>query len=264
VSNRALTWAFEQDLKSGPKFVLVALSDWADDEGSCFPGVATIARRVGSVESAVRENLSRLKQAGLIVEERRNRANGARTSNRYWLQMSGKVDLTPESSGGNLEPESDEPTAGIRGGQEPESGGESEPLELTHQRTTRDVGKPTPTMGSEHAERLCILLADLYEANGSKRPTITKQWLDAARLLIDRDERTPDQVERAIRWSQQDEFWRGNIESMPTLRRQYDRLRLAAERERSEHRGRNPATAVAAGQSLIARLQDQEQAMIGA
>jgi hypothetical protein len=143
VSNRALTWAFEQELKSGPKFVLVALADWADDEGSCFPGVATIARRVGSVESAVRENLARLKAAGLIVEERRNRRNGARTSNRYWLQMTGQVDLTPESGGGDLEPESDEPNAGIRPDLTPESGGESEPPVVNPQTTTRE-NPPTP------------------------------------------------------------------------------------------------------------------------
>ena len=35
-----------------------------------------------------------------------------------------------------------------------------------------------------------------------------------------------------IAWCQADEFWRGNILSMPTLRRQYDKLRLAALRER--------------------------------
>lgn len=261
MSNRALTWAFDQDLKSGPKFVLVALADWADDEGSCFPGVQTIARRVGAGETAVRENLARLKEAGLIVEERRNRASGARTSNRYWLQMSGRIDLKPESEGGNLEPESGEPTAGIRGGQEPESEGESEPPVVTPQRT-HIVGKP-PTTGAQHAERLCILLADLIEANGSKRPAVTKRWLDACRLLIDADGRSPENVEGAIRWSQADEFWKGNIESMPTLRRQFDRLRLAAERQRAERKSRNPAAAVQAGQDLVARLEAQTR-MIGA
>lgn len=250
VSNRALTWAFEQDLKSGPKFVLVALADWADDEGSCFPGVVTIAKRVGSVESAVRENLSRLKRAGLVVEERRNRASGARTSNRYWLQMSGQVHLTPESGGANLTPESDEPNAGIRGDQEPESGGESEPLVTNPQITPSE---------STDWMTLCAMLADRIEANGSKRPSVTKKWLDAARLMVERDGRTVQQVANMIEWCQRDGcWWRSNILSMPKLREKYDQMRLQAMRGQ-EQTGRNPAAAVAAGQNLVARLESQHR-----
>lgn len=77
---------------------------------------------------------------------------------------------------------------------------------------------------------LCEQLADRVEGNGSKRPRITQGWLDSCRLLLDRDARTPEQVAKAIDWCQADEFWRVNVLSMPTLRKQYDRLRLAAQR----------------------------------
>lgn len=80
-------------------------------------------------------------------------------------------------------------------------------------------------------EKLCQHLADRVAANGSKRPVITKSWRDAARLLIDKDGRTAEQVMNAIDWCQADEFWRTNVLSMPTLRKQYDRLRLAAKRQ---------------------------------
>lgn len=79
-------------------------------------------------------------------------------------------------------------------------------------------------------EEICRHMADAIEANGSRRPVITKAWRTAARLLLDKDGRTVDQVHTAIDWCQTDEFWRGNVLSMPTLRRQYDRLRLAASR----------------------------------
>jgi hypothetical protein len=93
----------------------------------------------------------------------------------------------------------------------------------------------------EDVEQACTLLADLIEGNGSKRPRITDEWRRAARLLIDKDGRSLGQVLAAIRWSQNDSFWRGNILSMPTLRRQYDKLRLAAIRERDQRNtgGRN-------------------------
>lgn len=77
---------------------------------------------------------------------------------------------------------------------------------------------------------LCTLLADLIEHNGSKRPTIGKGWLDAARLMIDNDHRTVEDAAALIRWCQQDEFWRGNILSMPKFREKYDQLRLAAQK----------------------------------
>jgi len=79
-------------------------------------------------------------------------------------------------------------------------------------------------------EALCDHLADRVEANGSPRPTTTKAWRDAARLMLDRDGRTLDQVHRAIDWSQDHEFWRSNVLSMPKLREKYDQLRLQAAR----------------------------------
>jgi hypothetical protein len=78
--------------------------------------------------------------------------------------------------------------------------------------------------------RLCSRLADRIEANGSKRPAVTSRWHDAARLMLDRDGRTESQVTSAIDWSQDHEFWRSNILSMPKLREKYDQLRLQAAR----------------------------------
>jgi hypothetical protein len=78
--------------------------------------------------------------------------------------------------------------------------------------------------------RVCDALADAIEANGSKRPVVTQAWHTAARLLLDKDGRSEEQVLNAIRWCQNDEFWRAVILSMPKLRQQYDRLRLAAQR----------------------------------
>lgn len=89
-------------------------------------------------------------------------------------------------------------------------------------------------------ESLCSLLADEIEGNGAKRPVITKRWRDACRLMIDRDGRTPEQIEKAIRWSQGHEFWRSNILSMPKLREKYETLRLQASRSSTSNNGPGP------------------------
>lgn len=80
-------------------------------------------------------------------------------------------------------------------------------------------------------EAICKHLADRIEANGSKRPSIGKGWLDAARLMLDADGKTEQQVHAAIDWCQDSEFWRGNILSLPKLREKFDTLRLQAQRE---------------------------------
>lgn len=94
------------------------------------------------------------------------------------------------------------------------------------------------------AQRLCDHLADRIAGNGSKRPTISKAWLTAARLMLDADGHTEEQVHRAIDWCQDDEFWRGNVLSMPKLRSKYDQLRLKAAADRG--RTLTPVPALAA------------------
>lgn len=100
--------------------------------------------------------------------------------------------------------------------------------------------EPETTTSSEDVRpevtELCALLADRIESNGSKRPTITKAWLTDCRLMLDRDNRTPNDVRGAINWSQTHHFWKTNILSMGKLRQQFDRLRMQAEQERQPGR----------------------------
>ena len=80
-------------------------------------------------------------------------------------------------------------------------------------------------------ERICNHLADRIAEDGSKRPAIGKTWRDAARLMLDRDGRTEEEVHAAIDWCQSHHFWRTNVLSMPTLREKFDRLRKVAQSE---------------------------------
>ena len=97
-------------------------------------------------------------------------------------------------------------------------------------------GKEKPSSAKAADAPLSNLLADLIAQNGSRRPRIGTRWLDAERLLLERDERDRSEAERLIRWCQADEFWRGNILSMPKFRQKYDQLRLQAQR----HNGSTP------------------------
>lgn len=110
-----------------------------------------------------------------------------------------------------------------------ESGGSSSTAKNTQKSTNKESAMADDV--DPEVERLCTLLADLVEGNGSKRPNVTQRWRDQCRLLIHADGRTPSQVENAIRWSQAHSFWCSNVRSMPKLREQFDTMRLQAKRD---------------------------------
>ncbi|WP_405699136.1 hypothetical protein OG209_05425 [Streptomyces sp. NBC_01383] len=109
---------------------------------------------------------------------------------------------------------------------------EGEPADEAEPSDPAEPVGATITQIRPDVEQACVLLADLMEANGCRRPTVSKEWRDAARLLLDKDGVPLDDVLGAIRWSQADDFWRSNILSLPKLRKQYDTLRLQAQRGR--------------------------------
>ena len=76
---------------------------------------------------------------------------------------------------------------------------------------------------------LCDALSDGLRANGVKH-TVTDDWRRTARLMIDRDNRPPDEAHSIITFATTDEFWKTNIHSMGKLREQYDKLRLQMNR----------------------------------
>ena len=94
--------------------------------------------------------------------------------------------------------------------------------------------KPDPNANRDDVQRLCDHLADRMVTNGCKRPTITKACRDAARMMLDRDERTEPQVHAAIDWCQSHDFWSTTIHSMSKLRRQYEQLRMQAARDEKQ------------------------------
>lgn len=164
--------------------------------------------------------------------------------------------------------------AGRKGGRPPGQGrakangkqvasqNKSRPNPYTETESDTETGNQDTPAVREDVERLCLHLADRIEGNGSKRPTITRDWRDAARLMLDRDKRSEEQVRAAIDWCQDDEFWMRNVMSMPTLRKQYDRLRLAAQRDRSAGNGSGHGTPSVSGSAAdqrraeVARLRE--------
>ena len=85
MSLQMLTLAWETLTGGIQKLVLVALADYADNQGgSVFPAVATLARKCGIDETTCRRALRRLEGDGWIVVVREARQHRPRT---YRLQL---------------------------------------------------------------------------------------------------------------------------------------------------------------------------------
>ena len=91
---------------------------------------------------------------------------------------------------------------------------------------------PPPTRERPDVEAVCDHMADSVAARTGRRPRITKRWRDAARLMIDRDQRPTDHIHAAIDWVAQSDFWAANILGLPKLREKWDTIYLQARREK--------------------------------
>tara|TARA_R100000951_G_C2630407_1_gene177451 strand:+ start:265 stop:1062 length:798 start_codon:yes stop_codon:yes gene_type:complete len=88
MSVQAISWAL--GVKTGSaslKAVLLVLSNYADEQGRCWPAQATIAREAELSLRTVTTNMGKLEALGLIERGERKRENGSRTSDMITCKM---------------------------------------------------------------------------------------------------------------------------------------------------------------------------------
>ena len=66
--------------------VYMYLRDRADEKGSCFPAISTIAADLKMSRSTVKRALGDLEKAKYLRHERRYRQSGGNSSNLYFLE----------------------------------------------------------------------------------------------------------------------------------------------------------------------------------
>lgn len=126
------------------KLVLLALADNANDEGKCWPSIATIARKCQLAERSVYRQLSRLGELNLLKYS----SGGGNKSNRYTLR------LTPDTKSGV---QTVHPCQPVRGGVTQCQGSpdrESEEPSGNHKLTVRGEGKKSPPLFSREYKDL--------------------------------------------------------------------------------------------------------------
>lgn len=83
MSIKLMTAVWErEDIASTQKLVLLALADWANDEGLCWPSINRLAVKASLTTRAIQKAIRSLEQMGFI---RREEVIGK--GNRYWISI---------------------------------------------------------------------------------------------------------------------------------------------------------------------------------
>jgi len=71
-----------QDISATQKLVLLALADWANDEGLCWPSINRLSVKTGATSRSVQRLIRQLEELGLVKRE-----EVVGKGNRYWITL---------------------------------------------------------------------------------------------------------------------------------------------------------------------------------
>lgn len=94
MSFEAIRWAFAQEIPGSEKLVLLVLANHADDERTCYPSMATIAKETGTSRCNVMRIVPKLENKGLVSVEKRITPYG-KSTHIYTMIMTMKKAKTP-------------------------------------------------------------------------------------------------------------------------------------------------------------------------
>jgi hypothetical protein len=270
VSIEAMTWVLRHSEETlGRRLVLLALANYAHADGSnAFPSVGTLAEDTRMSERQVQRALR-----GMEADASIGKAGKSVHGTTIWtIRMTGGDILSGVTNQAENRPEMS-PNPSVDPSVEEELRSPSS-FEIAREAfsTTSDQhanGHPSPPVaatppprdkpssGRQDVDTLCMRLASLMLANDPKAripktAAAWKRWQDAARLLIDADERHYEEADAVLGFSQRDDFEKSNILSMPKFRERYPQLRLKWMREQRPSNGAAAAPPVTTADLMAA------------
>lgn len=198
MSARATFWAWEQDVPSSEKLVLLCLSDCHNgDTGQCNPSVSYISRKTNLNRKTVLNSLKLLHDKNLLT---RTKVSGS--SNFYYLSIG---------------------STNIGTGAVPNSVQGVVP-KLGH----KPISKPKKNLrwinaDMEVADKIYNLLLMLNPKH--KKPSMDG-WANEIRLMREQDQHSHSDIMDLFRFANSDNFWKSNILSPKKLRDKWDVLTI--------------------------------------
>jgi len=235
MSIKLMAQAWETPLSGNQKLVLLALADYANDDGVCYPSVKTISAKTGSSERTVKYIIKAFEIIGICSHEKRNRENGSRSSNLYNIKIV-DIDIVEfqriykeitSSKVQELHPQKEpiqSATSAIQSATIAPLEPSVEPSDNVRPENQVDELSENDLKVSEY------LFAHVLEIfPKTKKPNWVK-WNKHVRLMREQDGTSHQGMLNLIsiifkgNEFYKDTFWRGNIRSTEKLREQYDSI----------------------------------------
>lgn len=205
MSARATFWAWEIDLSSSDKLVLLCLSDCHNaDTGQCNPSVGYICRKTGLNKKTTLKSLRSLYEQGLM-----NKTKVEGSSNWYTLNIgSTKFDPPPGVNLGQ--------GGGVKTGHKP-------------------ISKPKKNLRWENGDMEVAehIYKSLLALNPKHKKPNLESWANDIRLMREQDNHSIAEIRQMFTYAHNDRFWRANILSPGKLRDKWDTLALRKGQESS-------------------------------
>lgn len=224
------------DLPPPSRHLALTIATWADMDTGIIPdqfqpSLSTLAEATGLNRATVQRHLDRLEADGWIVRNRPDlkKAQIEHARTHYLLALPPEARCTEHLGLGaeSTQPRrTDSPAKAQRAPRARRTEHHKSPHES--QKSQDSSAASSSQQQRPDVEAVCTHLADVLEATGSKRPTVTAKWRDTTRKLIDIDGITSEQAIRAIDWAHGDDFWQAHILTPMKLREKYDTLRRQA------------------------------------
>lgn len=85
-----VSWALKRvhGVDPAAKLILISLANYADEDGECWPSIATLCTETGLSEATVKRHCRQLRDAGAFTQEQRVTPGGRTKSNLFTLDLS--------------------------------------------------------------------------------------------------------------------------------------------------------------------------------
>lgn len=206
------------------------LRKYADSaEKTAYPSRRTLATDLGFKDPKTIDPLiTELVDIKALKVTARRTAKGERMTNVYTV-------LTAKSVSGGYPLKTDKVAPENGQGVAPENGEELKPSFNLEPLNSEAPQKSAAAVEVSRPDVNAVV--DCFSARltaNDVKHVIGKRWHDAARLLIDRDGYTVEQINWITMWATTDQFWKGNILSLPKLREKFEQLKIRALSEREK------------------------------
>lgn len=198
MSARATFWAWEVEVPSSEKLVLLCLSDCHNaDTGQCNPSVSYIAKKTSLDRKTVLKSLRSLNDREIL-----SRAKVEGSSNQYFLSIGGSPILGHGQT--HISPE---PVPNL--GHKP-------------------INKPKKNLRWEKGDMETVesIFNLLLALNPKHRKPSMDSWANEVRLMRENDGHSHSEIMDLFRFANSDNFWKSNILSPKKLREKWDVLTI--------------------------------------